>query len=265
MKLLNTVLLSAICSICAFKVEASLVNKASIHISKIASEGYAPIIVTDIDETIVNSSARRLMAYKELANKLTDKIIADKLNSIKLQDIESLKNTYDSKALLGKVGITDERKISEIEKEMVDIYLSGRYTEFDTEIPCAVAFIREAMRAGSLVFFVTSRYEDTQMKSTKESLRKLGAYTNNGRGKIILRKRGMSSIDFKKRTFENIKNITNINGKPTKIVFIMENEPENMNAMNETFPNAKGIFVKGAYQKAEALTHKNLLIKNFCN
>ena len=148
---------------------------------------------------------------------------------------------------------------------MVDIYLSGRYTEFDTEIPCAVSFIRESMRAGAIVFFVTSRYEDTQMKSTKESLRKLRFYTNNGRGKIVLRKRGLSSIDFKKQTFEAIKNNSNINGKPTKVVFVMENEQENMNEMNEIFQNSNGIFVKGAFQKLEPLTHKNLQIKNFCN
>jgi hypothetical protein len=50
-----------------------------------------------------------------------------------------------------------------------------------------------------------------------------------------------------------------------KVGIVGENEPENMNAMNEKFPSAVSIFVRGAFIKPEALKKKPHYIYNYCN
>ena len=71
--------------------------------------------------------------------------------------------------------------------------------------------------------------------------------TDEDREFIILRPEGLSSIEFKRRSFDKIKGWTRDHGGVVAGAF--ENEPENMNAMLEQFPGALHVFVSGAFLK----------------
>ncbi|MBF0301373.1 MAG: hypothetical protein HQK51_21895, partial [Oligoflexia bacterium] len=47
------------------------------------------------------------------------------------------------------------------------------------------------------------------------------------------------------------------------VAIVVENEPENINAMIREFPHAEGFFVNGAYLKQEVINSKVVKINDF--
>ncbi len=236
---------------------AGTLGQGALLIKEISGNGIIPIVVFDLDETIVNSAPRRYLSYLEaLSNEI---LIDDYPDLVKLAkkmtlfNIEKLKNTYDTKKLFNSLGIFDNIFIKRVFDIMFPIYLSNKYMLHDQVIPGANAYIRLLMQNGAFVVFISSRYEATQKKGTILSLKKHKFIKRGDSYKIILRPQGMSSIDFKNMAFKKVAGFKIINGTRAKVALVFENEPENMNAMLNWFTDAKAYFVKGAYIKKEKL------------
>ena len=157
--------------------------------------------------------------------------------------ILSLPNAYDSKLLFQRMGIENADFIKAIDTLMIPIYLGGDFIELDTSYLGAASFLNSIYRVHGKVFFVTSRYQDVQTIPTLANLKKLGLYRRNA-SQLVLRKRGETSIQFKTRSFHDIKN--SLSSKE-EVFVVGENEPENLNAMIDAFPHAIPIFVQGAF------------------
>jgi hypothetical protein len=61
----------------------------------------------------------------------------------------------------------------------------------------------------------------------------------------MLRPDGMSSIEFKKKSFQKVHEW--VSDHHATVIGTFENEPENMNAMVDQFPSAAHVFVEGAF------------------
>lgn len=233
-----------------------------------SASGKVPVFVFDLDETLVYSHARRYMSYRDALSMpdLLGKFPAEmKLAmNLKYEMILNQNNTYSAAELFNNLGIFNVEFIAEIEKRMLSFYLTDKHMMFDTEIPGASAFIKQLRNAGAYIYFVSSRYNNTQFYGTYYSLLNMG-FINYGEGgyEVLLRPWGMNSIDFKKMAFSSIAQKNNINGKEAVVMFVFENEPENINAMVETFPSALPVFIDGAFIKNLPVTAKALRIKNY--
>lgn len=247
----------------------SAFNGASIiqQIQKDTYTGSTPVAVFDLDETLIYSHQRKLASFKEAAQLFTatHPFFVGIIEKMTLKDFMKTQNHYDSNEIFKANGINDNAFVKELELKMLPIYLSKKYMDYDTEIPCATAFIRSLYSNGAMVVFISSRYKSTQSKGTIESLTRLRIIRPGDHFRIILRPDGMSSIDFKKMAFNQVLSMKKAYNKPTIVRVVGENEPENMNAMIQTFPNAARIFVRGANLSHDKITAPVQFIPNYCN
>ncbi len=221
-------------------------------------QGRAPVAVFDLDETLVNSHFRKLLAYRDAVEVLAPRFPkeAKAAAALTVYDFTEVANGYDITEIFKRIGVTNAAFIKEVDALMLPIYLSDKYMDFDSELPCATAFIRELQLRGVFVYFVSSRYKETQLEGTERSLLRMGMVRKGDSFEVILRPKGMSSIDFKTQTFQRIAR--------QDVALAFENEPENLNAMGDVFPEAGLYFVKGAEMKAEPFRKLPVLIGDYC-
>jgi len=232
----------------AFPVQGTLQK-----IGAIQHLGQVPVAVMDLDETLIHSDKRKVASYIEaLKNNATTglskwptetKMAYEKLSYSGETPMRALSNQYDSIALFQHFGIQNLDFVHALDTLMLPIYLSGEYIFLDSANRGAVGLLSAIYRAGGKVFFVTSRFEGAQGPATMESLQKLNLYHNQEQSFLVLRREGETSLDFKKRSFQEIRSSLSSN---ENVFLVSENEPENLNAMIDSFPSAMPVFVIGA-------------------
>src|SRR5690606_11964712 len=178
-------------------------------VKEIESQGKG-IVIMDVDETILDTHSRKYQAYlasvklhcghfEELEKKSSD---CEKLIGLSKIDFYKMSNGYSSYELLARLGISWSELAQKITVSMIDFYLSGRWLEEDSPISGANTFVRRLKRAGATVYFVTSRFEDTQKESSLMRLKELGFLQTGEEDKIIFRKQNEESQAFKARALE---------------------------------------------------------------
>ena len=238
-----------------FAAESPL-SSAIRRVASQVREGITPIAVFDLDETLILTHGRKTLAIREVLPSLQARFpeeIARSFPTLSPSDLLKLPNAYDLEALFASFGIHNREFTTSVMKAMLPVYLSSKFMDFDSEVPCATSFVRELMRAGAYPIFVSSRYQSTQGVATQENLLQLRFVDAEIGYSLILRDDGVSSIDFKRAAFKAIHDIKSINGQPASTALVFENEPENLNAMSDAFPTADAFFIKGAFLKDESL------------
>jgi hypothetical protein len=223
-----------------------------------------PVVIADLDETIIDSIPRKYFAFRRAVEDVCLLQPGDQCfdaAGVSLSQLYELQNRYDWAPLFSTVGIDTWVQTHDLKKKSEAIYLSGAMMQLDQALPGVVEFIRELKAAGADVFYVSSRYASTQLEGTLKSLRSLGLLVSGEEDRVVLRPQGMESVVFKQSAFEAIgvwASRTN-----AKVQLVLENEPENMNAMIRKFPGAHAIFVEGAFFKAEPLEGQCLRLRDF--
>lgn len=235
--------------------EASPLKGLMLTLEERAKAGVASTLIFDLDETVVDSTPRRLLAL-QLAREQhcsTEKIQGDaslqdacnRVKKVRLRHFEGLYNSYSFFELWKSLGLENsDLQIwrDGVERKTVEEYLSGRFEEFDQAVFGAVQFLQSVQEVGATVYFVSSRYEDVQGESTRRSLERLRMIGSNFfPTQLKLRLRGEPSLAFKQRAFREI-----AESSGESVIGVFENEPENLIAMMETFPRARAFFREGA-------------------
>jgi predicted secreted acid phosphatase len=217
---------------------------------RLAAQGVAPAVIMDLDETVVDSVPRRWAAYQAETQKACAKdgpAFCEAVRSLNVSEIYGLPNRYDASALALRLGVDPSAPAwRSFASAMFDEYLSGRHERLDQSIAGASAYVRELRKAGVAVWFVSSRWKDSQGASTLASLRELGMIEEgcDAGAQVILRPRHMASLEFKRDAFARIREAVRVAGG--RVVGLFENEPENASAMEREFPATPLVFVTGA-------------------
>ena len=133
--------------------------------AEVSHTGKTPIVVMDLDETVVDSTDRRFIAFQSSAAALCRTPVSKDCNlafRIRRSDLDRIPNPYDSAALFDRLGLTDVEFRKTWDEAMVHAYLSGSWLDLDDEIPGARSFISALGRAGAHIVFISSRYDATQ-------------------------------------------------------------------------------------------------------
>ena len=227
--------------------------------------GAIPVVVMDLDETLIDSTLRRFEAYQDSVRTLCGKDRTGdcgKSAGLNISEFLSLPNRYDQNPLFDQVGISKGAWSAQLNDSAIKIYLSGKWIELDQATPGATEYIQELRKLHAKIFFVTSRWKTSQGAATLASLQHLGMWSEDDHDdSLILRPAGMSSIDFKRISYKMINDWREAHD--ALIVGAFENEPENMNAMVDAFPGATHVFVTGAFIQNEPLKGAPGLIKTF--
>lgn len=250
----------------AYGIEGSAVEVLQI-ISKQASVSKKPVFVLDLDETVIDSTVRRYLSYRDAIDEVCRKHPQYKMDCLKAasitpNDFGCLTNRYDDRYLFTSLKGVTEEAYALFRQVAFPIYLSNRWiADSDSFIPGAARFLRELEKLNGTLFFVSARSIEDQSAGTIESLKRLGLITAGEEWRVFLKPNGEASLAFKRRVFTELKLWTQKLGGD--VVGVFENEPENMNAMVELFPGAVPVFVKGAYFKPEPVRPEAIQIKDF--
>ncbi len=214
------------------------------------AQGQTPVLVFDLDETLIDSTPRKYMAFRDAIRELCGEVRydydyswpagCDRAVTVHQSEIYALPNRYNILSFFDSIYTWDDWK-KQLDDRMIGIYSSGKRLDLDREIPGAANFVKRMRSLGAKFYFVSSRNHSSQRVGTLASLRALGFGDSALEQEVILKPEGMRSLEFKQKTFAMI------HQQPGKVVGVFENEPENMNAMITEFPDALAYFIRGAW------------------
>ena len=226
-----------------------------------------PVFIFDLDETIIDSTVRKYLSYQDAIDRVCANATkaslesCEKARTVSVSDFQALTNRYDDRPLFESRGVA-AHVYEELFKTSLPIYLSDRWiAEADSFLPGAGSFMKKLHSMRGEIFYASSRSLQDQRLGTLDSLYRLGLLKPGEEWKVALKPNGEKSIEFKRRAFSAVGAWADKNGG--EVVGVFENEPENMNALIELFPNAVPVFVKGAYLKAEPVREEAHQIRDF--
>jgi phosphoglycolate phosphatase-like HAD superfamily hydrolase len=247
----------------SLNAQAFPLRQFAAHLHQWQTHHQTPVAVLDLDETMIHSAKRKTESYGRVLidHQNTELAIYAKETKTAYQYfstygerlIRSLPNQYDSTALFHLMGIQNPDFVKTVDGLMISVYLSSEFLADDTAYDGAHEFLNLIYQAHGKVFFVTSRYADTQTQATVDNLNAQGLF-HADQSVAVLRNRGEDSLAFKTRVFAQIKAGL---GTSESVVVVGENEPENLNAMMSAFPAATPIFVTGAVLNGSVKLNSN--------
>ncbi len=236
--------------------KAAFANTRLGKIQQLITTTEKPVVIFDLDDTLFYSSSRTFIIFKELANsdefqeKYPDQV--KKLLKIKQSEIE-----YSIKETLTNAGITHEEFLNEALDYWKERFFTDEYVKEDTPVEGGREYVHKLKYLGATIVYLTGR-DHTMRAGTIESLENSGFPYDAITSILITKERfDIPDIDYKKAAFKKIDKLGNV-------VAFFENEPKNLNAMIENFPNAVPVFLDIKHSPAPVKpSEKAIKIKNY--
>lgn len=202
---------------------------------KASAGGANPVVVFDLDSTLMNNTPRNRKIIEEFAESAKGKFpaFAEAVKTMKDEQI-----AYSLEDTLKNIGATDEAALKALKKVWYDAFFTDRYVVLDSAYDGAADYVKKLHSKGAKIVYLTGRDTPDMRKGTIESLKKHG-FPIEDSGSVLLTKpeKKIKDDDFKRTASEEIK-------KMGKVVASFDNEPKNANLFIDTFPGAKVVFVE---------------------
>ena len=194
------------------------------------------IAIFDLDDTVFDTSFRRIFIYEQYLPKIYDLPI---LNPI-LQ-----KKHYNFIPLINKNAVFQEYR-SEIIKFFFKLFLSEQFLFLDRPFPGIKPFLDSLIKLDIPIIYLTGRLASTIRKGTFAMLEKYGLPNSLKRQTYLRMKINEKTSDnsYKKRELKRL-----INQYPEKKFLIFDNESRNCSMFNESLPNDSIIVRFNSVQK----------------
>ncbi|RMH55707.1 MAG: HAD family hydrolase [Candidatus Hydrogenedentota bacterium] len=138
---------------------------------KVMAEGRVPIVVFDIEGTLVDNRPRTCAILKkfveEKGNAYPD--VAPRIRNLRADSVQyHLVDTFQD------CGISNLFVLEHALKFWADRFFSNRFLRFDTAIPGAVAFVNRLWKSGAMIVYLTGRDKPSMFSGTAGELEHLG-------------------------------------------------------------------------------------------
>lgn len=216
----------------------------------------SPVAIFDLDDTLFYSSSRTKVIFKEMAEQSEFKRLYPKeiesLTQIKQSEIE-----YSIEDTLIRASITNKEFIKTTLEFWKARFFTNSYVKEDSIIEGAKAYVHMLKDLGVTIVYLTGR--DHSMRSgTIESLISSGL-PYDGSTAVLITKEHFETpdVEYKKSAFKDIELLGTVVG-------VFENEPKNLNAMIEYFPEAIAFFLDIKHSPTTVKpSSKAIRIKNY--
>jgi hypothetical protein len=180
----------------------------ALHAVRVAVD---PVCVYDLDATLIDNRHRTLEILRRYRERYGDLPHVD-LHHIRPALVDTLAG----------LGVGTEIFV-DASSFWSNNFFGGEFLRFDGATPGAVHHVRECVREGARIVYLSGR-EETVMRQTADSLRGLGF----PEGDAMLRPRGMSDVAFKRSALERMRGVT----------LFIDNEPSICNAARSALRHA---------------------------
>lgn len=216
----------------------------------------SPVVIFDLDDTLFYSSSRSFIIFRELIN--SDEFQKNYPAQVKkLLKIKQSQIKYSIKETLISTGINHEGFIERVLDFWKERFFTNAYVKEDTAVVGGSEYVNKLMNLGATIVYLTGR-DDSMRDGTIESLMKSGFPYDEISSILITKERfDEPDLEYKKAAFKEIESLG-------EIVAFFENEPKNLNAMIEYFPNAVPVFLDIKHSPAsDEPSEKAIKIKNY--
>lgn len=210
-----------------------------------------PLVVFDLDGTLVDNRARTIRIFREYADEVRGEFpdVADALDTL---DEESLQ--YLLSETLKSVGLSHVDVVRDITGYWQERFFADDYCQFDTPLDGAVEFVNACHDLGAVVVYMTGRDKPNMLLGTVASLRDAGLPMGVAGVELILKPDAtLGEEAFKRNALPTL-------GRLGDIVALFDNEPANCNMAKRLFPDAEVVLletqkVPGAPESADGVHH----------
>lgn len=196
----------------------------------------APIVVFDLDDTLLQTDHRHVRILREFAAQpeVRGRSLED---AWKLAQLEPGGLRYAIADTARLAGVSDETVLAELRSFWFARFFKNDYLRADAPVPGGPQFCRDAAEAGAVVVYMTGRDEGMR-EGTEWSLRRHGFPVPDGAAiRLILKPRfDTPDLEFKTEALRRIEEMGEVVGS-------FENEPAHINLFHGAFPRAINVFV----------------------
>lgn len=238
MKKLSTVLSTLFIAYAAQAAEyrPQILKEVRYDAAKASLQGERPVVIFDLDDTLINTRERNLRIFRDFLEQpgLDESYPAESehLAAITLAEVR-----YLLKDTMAGIGIFNSEFVAKAQAFWDERFFTNRYAARDQQIAGAVSYVKALAELGTKIVYLTGRDSPRMGRGTKYNLIAHG-FPLDGKKAILMMKPDAKhdDLEFKRQAFSSIE-------KLGKVIAVFENEPANLNAMKERFPNATAVFL----------------------
>ncbi|HEV8480357.1 MAG TPA: HAD family hydrolase [Candidatus Eisenbacteria bacterium] len=218
--------------------------------------GKVPVVIFDIDGTLTDPAPRTRAIFEAYASKNPKDAagIRKGITSVPLN-----KYAYAPESTLTLMGIRDTALVHRIGRTWVTGFFSNHYLSQDRELVGAAAYVTSLFKRGALIVYLTGRDVPRMLEGTAASLRDQGFPIASPRAVLVMKPDPKEpDLEFKKKVFDDFARLG-------AVVGVFENEPANLTAMQERFPDAIAVFVDTTHdpKKTDVVRASAAWVRNF--
>ena len=216
-------------------------------IVSVKSSGSIPLVVFDLDDTIIDCRHRKMFVLREFCSLDQSQTIwpteCKAVLSAKLESYE-----YKINDFLMNISIDNSEFQEALEKFWFSKYFSNPYLSADKFFPGALESIEKMRALGAEIRYFTGRDETGMREGTEKKLKE------NGLNDKVFMKPSVEIPDdrYKVDYFDEV-----ING--FELVCFFENELRNLNPFVDKFPESLFIWLDTLYSPNQPEKHKKIL------
>lgn len=194
----------------------------------------APVVVFDLDGTLMDNRPRTLAILREFAGhcRPRDPELARRLDGAHAGDL-----AYSLTDTLERLGAHRADRLDEVQAFWRDRFFADPHLSHDVALPGALAFARACYDAGAILVYMTGRDLPLMGTGTFQSLRDLGFPIGVAGTELVLKPdANLPDEEFKRLAAPELARVGHV-------VAAFDNEPANCNVFRAHYPDAHVVFV----------------------
>jgi hypothetical protein len=234
-------------------------------VKRVTSGTERPIVLLDLDSTLYEVAPRTHKIIQEWAHGAASRqypAVATVLKELQLNQVGySIRDIYQTVGLFQSEESADPEvrsAFAELKEFWAKRFFTTAYLEHDRPYPKAAEYVRDLHEKGAEIVYLTGRDEPFMGDGTRANLLRDGFPWELPRTHLLMKDAPTSpDLDHKKSAADYIRN----NGE---LIASFENEPVNLVALYDLFPEAMHVFVDTVCSDHEAPGRNGLYrIKGF--
>ncbi len=221
--------------------EVEVLREVARRVGEAKSRSQKPIVLLDLDSTLYEVAPRThqiLVEWMDTPEAREFPMVVRELRRLEHAHVGySLKDTFGALGLSASNGEVDSA-LKSAKAFWLGRFFTNEYLRHDRAYPGAAPFVREVHGLGALVVYLTGRDAPGMGDGTVENLVRDGFPWEPATTHLLLKPAyGLPDLDHKKGAADFIRS-------RGELVASFENEPANLVAIYEIFPEAMHVFVE---------------------
>lgn len=218
---------------------------------KLSSRGVLPLVVFDLDSTLLDTGRRNLRILQEFAAEHGPAFpgLADAIRALETGDMG-----YDARDTLRARGFSDPELLGKVFTFWYGRFFSDQYVMEDLPAPGAPEYVGACHRSGAHVYYMTARHLGGMEWGTARSLIQHGFPLFQPRCTLHMK----GSYNTTDSAFKD-EALAGVRSQQGEVIAFFENEPGHANRLLEELPKAMGFLRLSLRSSTAAKPDKRLV------